>query len=114
MNREILRLSIPAIISNITVPILGLSDTTISGHLGSEIYIGAIAVGTMMFNVIFWLFGFLRMGTTGLTAQAYGAGDNESCRQLLVRSSMLGVIIGVTIILLHYPLRELLLLLISP
>lgn len=114
LNREILRLSIPAIISNITVPILGLSDTTISGHLGSEIYIGAIAVGTMMFNVIFWLFGFLRMGTTGLTAQAYGAGDNESCRQLLVRSSMLGVIIGITIILLHYPLRELLLLLISP
>ena len=114
LNREILRLSIPAIISNITVPILGLSDTTISGHLGSEIYIGAIAVGTMMFNVIFWLFGFLRMGTTGLTAQAYGAGDSESCRQLLVRSSMLGVIIGVTIILLHYPLRELLLLLISP
>ena len=114
LNREILRLSIPAIISNITVPILGLSDTTISGHLGSEIYIGAIAVGTMMFNVIFWLFGFLRMGTTGLTAQAYGAGDSESCRQLLVRSSMLGVIIGITIILLHYPLRELLLLLISP
>lgn len=114
LNKEILRLSIPAIISNITVPILGLSDTTISGHLGSELYIGAIAVGTMMFNVVFWLFGFLRMGTTGLTAQAYGARDNDECRKLLVRACALGLIIGVVILLLHIPIRWLLLLLISP
>lgn len=114
LNKEILRLSIPAIISNITVPILGLSDTTISGHLGSELYIGAIAVGTMMFNVVFWLFGFLRMGTTGLTAQAYGASDNDECRKLLVRACGLGLIIGVVILLLHIPIRWLLLLLISP
>lgn len=114
LNKEILRLSIPAIISNITVPILGLSDTTISGHLGSELYIGAIAVGTMMFNVVFWLFGFLRMGTTGLTAQAYGARDNDECRKLLVRACALGLIIGVVILLLHIPIRLLLLLLISP
>ena len=114
LNKEILRLSIPAIISNITVPILGLSDTTISGHLGSELYIGAIAVGTMMFNVVFWLFGFLRMGTTGLTAQAYGARDNDECRKLLVRACALGLIIGVAILLLHIPIRWLLLLLISP
>ena len=114
LNKEILRLSIPAIISNITVPILGLSDTTISGHLGSELYIGAIAVGTMMFNVVFWLFGFLRMGTTGLTAQAYGAQDNDECRKLLVRACASGLIIGVIILLLHIPIRWLLLLLISP
>lgn len=114
LNKEILRLSIPAIISNITVPILGLSDTTISGHLGSELYIGAIAVGTMMFNVVFWLFGFLRMGTTGMTAQAYGAQDNDECRKLLVRSCASGLIIGVVILLLHIPIRWLLLLLISP
>ena len=114
LNKEILRLSIPAIISNITVPILGLSDTTISGHLGSELYIGAIAVGTMMFNVVFWLFGVLRMGTTGLTAQAYGARDNDECRKLLVRACALGLIIGVVILLLHIPIRWLLLLLISP
>lgn len=114
LNKEILRLSIPAIISNITVPILGLSDTTISGHLGSELYIGAIAVGTMMFNVVFWLFGFLRMGTTGLTAQAYGASDNDECRKLLVRACGFGLIIGVVILLLHIPIRWLLLVLISP
>ena len=114
LNKEILRLSIPAIISNITVPILGLSDTTISGHLGSELYIGAIAVGTMMFNVVFWLFGFLRMGTTGLTAQAYGARDNDECRKLLVRACALGLIVGVVILLMHIPIRLLLLLLISP
>ena len=114
LDKEILRLSIPAIISNITVPILGLSDTTISGHLGSELYIGAIAVGTMMFNVVFWLFGFLRMGTTGLTAQAYGANDYEECRKLLVRACMSGLILGVAILLLHIPIRWLLLLLIAP
>ena len=114
LNKEILRLSIPAIISNITVPILGLSDTTISGHLGSELYIGAIAVGTMMFNVVFWLFGFLRMGTTGLTAQVYGARDNDECRKLLVRACALGLMIGVVILLMHIPIRWLLLLLISP
>lgn len=114
LNKEILRLSVPAIVSNITVPILGLSDTTISGHLGSEVYIGAIAVGTMMFNVAFWLFGFLRMGTTGLTAQAFGANDETGCRMLLYRSILLALFIGLGLILLSLPLKWLLLKLISP
>ena len=74
LNREIFRLTVPAVISNITMPLLALCDTSIAGHLGSELFIGAIAVGGMMFNVIFWLFGFLRMGTTGLAAQSFGAG----------------------------------------
>ena len=72
-NRQILRIAIPSIISNITVPLLGLIDVTIVGHLGSAAYIGAIAVGGMLFSMIYWIFGFLRMGTGGLTAQAYGA-----------------------------------------
>ena len=77
MNREILRIALPAIIANVTVPLLGLADTAIAGHLSSTqgaAYIGAISVGAMMFNLIYWNFGFLRMGTSGMTAQAYGAG----------------------------------------
>ena len=72
MNRKILQLAIPSIVSNITVPLLGLVDVAIVGHLGSASYIGAIAVGGMLFNMIYWIFGFLRMGTSGMTAQAYG------------------------------------------
>ena len=72
MNRKILQIAIPSIISNITVPLLGLIDIAIVGHLGSAAYIGAIAVGGLMFNIIYWLFGFLRMGTSGMTSQAYG------------------------------------------
>lgn len=94
INREILRLALPAIVSNITVPLLGLSDTAISGHLGSDTYIAAIAVGSMMINTVFWLFGFLRMGTTGLTAQAYGAGDTGLCVRLLQQSVTIALIIG--------------------
>lgn len=63
INKEILRLSVPAIVSNVTVPLLSLCDTAISGHLGSELYLAAIAVGSVMLNVVFWLFGFLRAGT---------------------------------------------------
>ena len=73
VDRQIFRLAIPAIVTNITVPLLGLADLTIVGHMGSTAYIGAVAVGTMVFNVIYWIFGFLRMGTSGLTSQALGA-----------------------------------------
>ena len=64
-HREILQIALPSIVSNITVPLLGLIDVTIVGHLGSPSYIGAIAVGGMLFNIIYWVFGFLRMGTSG-------------------------------------------------
>ena len=85
-NRRILQIAIPSIISNITVPLLGLIDVTIVGHLGSPAYIGAIAVGGMLFNIIYWIFGFLRMGTSGMTSQAYGQHDlNEITRVLLRR-----------------------------
>ena len=66
VNRRILQIAIPSIISNITVPLLGLIDVTIVGHLGSPAYIGAIAVGGMLFNIIYWIFGFLRMGTSAI------------------------------------------------
>ena len=71
-NKEILRLALPSIVSNITVPLLGLADLTIVGHIGNENYIGAIAIGSMIFNIMYWILGFLRMGTSGMTSQAYG------------------------------------------
>lgn len=94
----------PAIVSNITVPLLGLSDTVITGHLGDEAYIGAIAVGAMMINTVFWLFGFLRMGTTGLTAQAYGAGDSRSVMVTLCQSVIVAVCAGIAFVICSKPL----------
>ena len=113
-NRDILRIAVPAIVSNITVPLLGLVDAAISGHLGSAAYIGAVAVGSMLFNLIYWLFGFLRMGTSGMTSQALGAGRMERVYQLLRRSLMTGFGVGIILILLQWPLRELGLLLMHP
>ena len=86
INRQILHIAIPSIISNITVPLLGLVDVTIVGHLGSASYIGAIAVGGMLFNMIYWIFGFLRMGTGGLTAQAYGQHNTQEGTRILLLS----------------------------
>lgn len=104
----------PAIFNNITVPLLGLSDTAISGHLGSEIYMGAMAVGAMMFNVIFLLCGFLRMGTTGLTAVASGAADSAMMRDVLRKSLIIAAAISGVALLLQRPLSGVLLSLISP
>ena len=75
LNKQILRLAVPSIITNITVPLLGMVDVAIVGHIGQASHIAAIALGTMVFNLVYWNFGFLRMGTSGLTAQAYGAED---------------------------------------
>lgn len=105
MNKQILKLAIPSIVSNITVPLLGLVDLAIVGHLGSAVYIGAIAIGTMMFNIIYWLFGFLRMGTGGLVAQAYGAKDREKIMQLFIRSLTVAFTISFFLLLLQYPIQ---------
>lgn len=101
MNKAILRLAIPNIISNITVPLLGLVDMAVVGHLDSESYIGAIAVATTIFNFIYWNFSFLRMGTSGFTAQSYGAGDKEEQAKILFRSLFVSFVGGVLIIILQ-------------
>lgn len=105
INREILRLAVPAIVTNITVPLLGLVDTTIAGHLGTAEYIGALAVGSMMFNMIYWNFAFLRMGTSGLTAQAFGADNSDESVKILIRAASLGAFIGILILLLQVPIE---------
>ena len=105
-NREILHIAVPSIVSNITVPLLGLIDVTIVGHLGAASYIGAIAVGGMLFNIIYWIFGFLRMGTGGMTSQAYGRGDEAEMMRLLTRSTGVGMFIALTLIVLQYPIEQ--------
>lgn len=114
IDREILHIALPSIVSNITVPLLGLVDVAITGHLGSAAYIGAIALGGMLFNVVYWIFGFLRMGTSGLTAQALGAGKREETVEWLLRSQTIGMGIAVALLLLQVPIRELALLVMQP
>lgn len=75
LNREILRLALPSILANITIPLVGLVDVAIIGHISNATAIGGIAIGTLLFDLLYWNFGFLRVGTSGLTAQAYGRGD---------------------------------------
>lgn len=104
-SQRILHIAIPSIISNITVPLLGLIDVTIVGHLGSASYIGAIAVGGMLFNMIYWIFGFLRMGTSGLTAQAYGAHDLKEVTRILLRSTGISLMLALALLILQYPIR---------
>ena len=106
MNKKILQIAIPSIISNITVPLLGLIDIAIVGHLGSAAYIGAIAVGGLMFNIIYWLFGFLRMGTSGMTSQAYGKRDLNEITRILVRAIGTGFLISLLMIILQYPIQK--------
>lgn len=106
MNRLILRLAIPSIISNITVPLLGLVDVTIVGHLGSAAYIGAIAVGGLLFNILYWNFGFLRMGTSGLTSQAYGRDDRAEETKVLMQALSVGLLSALAILLLQYPVER--------
>ena len=103
-NKEILKIALPSIVSNITVPLLGLVDVAIVGHLGAAAYIGAIAVGGMMFNVMYWIFSFLRMGTSGMTSQALGRRDLCEVTRLLARSAGIAFAVAAALILLQKPL----------
>lgn len=107
MNRRILQLAIPSIISNITVPLLGLVDVTIVGHLGAPAYIGAIAIGGLLFNILYWNFGFLRMGTSGLTSQAYGRKDAAGEMHVLVQAISVALLSATGILVLQYPIGRL-------
>lgn len=90
MNRRILQLAVPSILANITIPLVGVVDTAIVGHISDASAIGGIAIGTMLFDLLYWNFGFLRVGTSGMTAQAFGRGDRKECTRLLTQS--LGIV----------------------
>ena len=113
-DRQILQLALPSIISNITVPLLGMIDVAIVGHMGSAVYIGAVAVGSMIFNLVYWLFGFLRMGASGMTAQAFGRRDLTEVTMLLSRSLAIALGIAFLLIILQIPLKGLMFWLIGP
>ena len=107
IDRRILAIALPSIVSNITVPLLGLVDVAVTGHMGADgdtvgalpasYYVGAIAVGGMLFNIIYWMFGFLRMGTGGETAQAWGRRDLDGVVLLLVRSLLLALVLALVL-----------------
>ena len=99
INKDILKLAIPSILANITVPLVGMVDIAVAGHLDTSaaMMIGGIAIGTMLFDLLYWNFGFLRVGTGGLTAQAYGRGDRKECAKILTRA--LGISIACALVL---------------
>ena len=103
MNKRILGLALPNIITNITVPLLGMVDMAIVGHLSGD-HIGAIAIGTQIFNLIYWNFGFLRMGTSGFTAQAFGAERWDETVKILIRASAIAFTIALLLIALQWPI----------
>ena len=94
----------PIIISNSTVPLIGIADTAVIGHLGEASFIAAIALGAIIFSSLYWIFGFLRMGTTGLVAQAYGARDEDEIRSAIHRAMLVGLSAGTLLVLLQLPL----------
>lgn len=107
MDKKIFRLALPNIITNITVPLLGMIDIAVAGRLGSAVFIGAIALGANIFNMIYWNFGFLRMSSSGFASQAYGARDFSESMNVLIRSLAIGLAIGLLVILMQYPIGEL-------
>jgi MATE family multidrug resistance protein len=105
MNRKILNLAIPNIISNISIPLLGIVDMALMGHLESDAYIGAIALGSLIFNFIYWGLGFLRMGTSGFTAQAWGRRDLPETILVFSRAVFIGLATGAFLLLLQKPIE---------
>ncbi len=103
-HRRVLATAIPIVISNATVPILGAVDTGVVGQLGEAAPIGAVGIGAVILTGLYWVFGFLRMGTTGLTSQAYGAGQAGEVSAMLTRALMIGLAAGAGIVLLQLPL----------
>ncbi len=107
--RKIAALAVPAVVTNITTPLLALCDVAVTGHMGNAVYIAAIAVGGTMFNMLYWLFGFLRMGASGTTAQAFGAKDMEGVKAIFCRGLLLAMAGGLLLIAFHKPLSAIIL-----
>jgi len=108
------RFAAPVIISNVTVPLLGAVDMAVVGHLPEPRYLGSVAVAALIFSILYATMNFLRMGTTGLTAQAFGAGNGDEVRAWLTRSALIGICIGLFLLLIQTPISRLALDLIAP
>ena len=105
-HRRVLGIALPILLANATVPILGVVDTGVVGQLGDPVQIGAVAIGANILTAIYWIFGFLRMGTTGMTSQALGAGDRGEADALLSRAMVVGAGGGLMLILLQWPIFQ--------
>ncbi len=103
-NKQLFALALPMILSNITVPLLGLVDTAVIGHLSHAYYLGGVALGSTIITLTLWLLGFLRMSTTGLVAQAYGANDWQAQTRLLMQGGVFALVLGIAVILLQGPI----------
>ncbi|MDR2920613.1 MAG: MATE family efflux transporter [Tannerella sp.] len=104
VNKDILKLAIPNMISNIVIPMLGMVDTAIAGRIGEDVNIAALSIGTTIFNFIYWNCAFLRMGTSGITAQAYGAGNLKECANMLIRALWLAILLACLLLIFRKPL----------
>ncbi|MDE6522949.1 MAG: MATE family efflux transporter [Muribaculaceae bacterium] len=101
LNRKIVRMTVPTIVSNISVPLLGICDTAVAGHMGEERYLAGMAIGSVMVTTMYWLFSFLRAGTSGLTATHYGAGNKEGMKISLRNSMSVAIVIGILLMAIH-------------
>jgi MATE family multidrug resistance protein len=106
-NRDVWRIAAPMILSNISVPLLGMVDTGVTGHLDSASYLGAVAIGSTIFGFLYAGFNFLRMGTTGITAQCYGAEDGDGLKVALGQALIVAIAIALLLILLQVPIAAL-------
>ncbi len=105
-HRRVLAIALPIVLSNATVPILGVVDTAVVGQLGEAAPIGAVGIGAIILSSVYWIFGFLRMGTTGLTSQAAGAGDADEVDALLSRALLIGVSAGLVMIVAQFAIFQ--------
>ncbi len=112
-HKRVWWLAAPIILSNITVPLVGAVDTAVTGHMGSPEPIAAVALGASIFSLVFWTFGFLKMGTSGSIAQAYGAEDDVTISLTIIRSLVIAAALGIVVILLRNPILDIALRLVS-
>jgi MATE family multidrug resistance protein len=113
-RQKVLSIALPMTIASVSIPILGLVDTAILGHLDQALYLGAVAAGSSVLTMLLWLFSFLRMGSTGLTARAFGARDHNRCLEILAQSLVLSALLGSMLVLFQTPLLTTILNLIRP
>ncbi|EPG74234.1 MATE efflux family protein [Leptospira fainei serovar Hurstbridge str. BUT 6] len=106
MKQKFFQLTFYNILANLSVPLAGLADTAVLGQLDTHTFMAGVALANIVFDYLFWSFAFLRMGTTGLTAQAYGAGDESKSDLILSRSLILGIGVGITILLFNHPIQN--------
>lgn len=100
-------LAFPIMLANVSIPLVGVVDTSVMGHLPSAVFIGAVAIGAVIFSFLYWGFGFLRMGTTGFVSQAYGAGDYDEVANAFARAVLVGIAVGAVLITLQWPIGRL-------